>query len=170
MRVLRAHEGASMRLVALAVVLSLVSTARAAVRSGDRARDFEQQTLKGETLKLSRLRGKVVLLDFWASWCEPCKKELPVLARMAPRMKQRGVEIVAVNIDENRANAEAFLKSHGLDLTVVYDQGHKIVGEWEPPKMPSSFVIDRDGVIRAVNAGFDTGDESKLEQQLISLR
>jgi peroxiredoxin len=154
----------------LALMLLCASTAQADLKSGDRARDFESKTLKGDTVKLSQLRGKVVLLDFWASWCEPCKKELPLLAKMAPRLKDKGVEIVAVNIDEKKDNAEAFMKEHGLNLTVVYDKDHKIVGAYEPPKMPTSFVVDRAGVIRAINAGFDSGDESKLEKQLTSIR
>src|SRR5262249_45171547 len=98
-----------------ALILLFAGAAYADLKSGDRARDFESKTLKGETVKLSQLRGKVVLLDFWASWCEPCKKELPLLAKMAPRLKEQGVEIVAVNIDEKKDNAEAFLKEHGLN-------------------------------------------------------
>jgi peroxiredoxin len=155
--------------LALTVLLAFATTARADLKSGDRARDFEQKTLNGSTLKLSQLRGKVVLLDFWASWCEPCKRELPILAKMAPRLKEKGVEIVAVNIDEKKDNAESFIKSHAPGLTVVYDKDKSIVGQYEPPKMPSSFIIDRNGVIRAINAGFDAGDEAKIEKQLTSI-
>jgi thiol-disulfide isomerase/thioredoxin len=90
-------------LVSLLVLAPIVG--RAEIKAGDRAIDFEKRTPSGETVKLSSLRGKVVLLDFWASWCEPCKKELPVLARMAPRLRSRGVEIVTVNIDERPENA-----------------------------------------------------------------
>ncbi|HZS40552.1 MAG TPA: TlpA disulfide reductase family protein [Polyangia bacterium] len=153
----------------LLAALLLSSAAEAQVKKGDRAADFQGKTLGGETLKLSSLRGKVVLLDFWASWCEPCKKELPLLAKMAPRLKQRGIEIIAVNIDENRGNAEAFMRSHNLALTVVPDTDKSIVGKYEPPKMPSSFVVDRSGIVRSVNDGFEPGDESKIEQQLTDL-
>jgi thiol-disulfide isomerase/thioredoxin len=143
------------------MILLLAGVARADLKSGDRAHDFAE---------LSKLRGKVVLVDFWASWCEPCKRQLPILAKLAPKLKNQGVEIVTVNIDEKKANAEQFLKEHGVNLPVVYDKDHKIVGEWEPPKMPTSFVVDRAGVIRAVNAGFDAGDESKIEKQLTAVR
>jgi cytochrome c biogenesis protein CcmG, thiol:disulfide interchange protein DsbE len=155
--------------ILLAALLSIGSAASAQVKKGDHAADFQGKTLAGESLKLSSLRGKVVLLDFWASWCEPCKKELPLLAKMAPRLKQRGIEIVAVNIDENRQNAEAFLRAHNLALTVVPDADKSIVGKYEPPKMPSSFVVDRAGIVRSVNDGFEPGDESKIEQQLTDL-
>jgi peroxiredoxin len=157
------------RIFVLALLLLAPVTSRAEIKPGDRAIDFEKRTPSGDTLKLSSLRGKVVLLDFWASWCEPCKKELPILARMAPRLRARGVEIVTVNIDERPENAAAFLKSHDLRLTVVLDSTQNVVNSWEPPNMPTSFVVDRGGVVRAVNAGFDEGDESKLEKELVSL-
>jgi thiol-disulfide isomerase/thioredoxin len=160
------HRVAKLTLV---VALSLPLSAFAEVKAGQAAPDFESATLSQQPLKLSSLRGKVVLLDFWASWCEPCKKELPLLSQLAPRLKQKGVEIVAVNIDDDRKNAEDFLRAKGIRLTVVNDDGKKIVGRWEPPKMPSSYVIDKGGVVRAVNGGFEPGDESKLEAQLLAL-
>jgi cytochrome c biogenesis protein CcmG, thiol:disulfide interchange protein DsbE len=153
----------------LAGALMLPVAARAEVKTGEKSPDFSAKTFNGGDLKLSSLRGKVVLLDFWASWCEPCKKELPLLSKMAPRLKSKGIEIVAVNIDEDKAKAEDFLRTHALSLTVVSDQGKSIVGRWEPPKMPSSFAIDKNGVVRAVNGGFEPGDESKLEAQLTQL-
>jgi peroxiredoxin len=151
-------------------ILALTTTAaRAEVKPGQAAIDFDAPTMAGTPLKLSTLRGKVVLLDFWASWCEPCKKELPLLDKMAPRLRARGVEIVAVNIDDNRDKAAEFVRSHGLHLTVVTDGAKKIVGAWEPPKMPSSFVVDKGGVVRAVHGGFEPGDEGKLEAELTAL-
>ncbi len=156
-------------LSSLVVVLAIAAAARAEVKPGDKALDFSAATLAGQPLKLSSLRGKVVLLDFWASWCEPCKKELPLLSKIAPRLKAKGIEIVAVNIDDDPKNAIAFLQEKGVRLTVVADAGKKIVGRWEPPKMPSSFVIDRAGVVQKINGGFDVGDEAKLESQLVAL-
>jgi cytochrome c biogenesis protein CcmG, thiol:disulfide interchange protein DsbE len=155
--------------LALVCTLALPLSARAKVKPGQPAPDFDSATLNQRSLKLSSLRGKVVLLDFWASWCEPCKKELPLLSKLAPRLKQKGIEIVAVNIDDDRKNAEDFVRAKGIGLTVVTDGTKQIVGRWEPPKMPSSFVIDKRGVVRAVNGGFEPGDESKLEAQLLAL-
>jgi cytochrome c biogenesis protein CcmG, thiol:disulfide interchange protein DsbE len=153
----------------LVLVLATASVARAEVKAGQPATDFDAATLAGSSLKLSSLRGKVVLVDFWASWCEPCKKELPLLDKLAPRLHARGIEIVAVNIDDDRAKAADFVRSHGLRLTVVNDASKKIVGAWEPPKMPSSFVVDKGGVVRAVHGGFEPGDEAKLEAELNAL-
>ena len=159
----------SLTLAAVVAALAVCISARAEVKPGEKSPDFAAKTFAGSDLRLSSLRGKVVLLDFWASWCEPCKKELPLLAKMAPRLKSRGIEIVAVNIDEDKQKALDFLRTHGLALTVVADTGKAIVGRWEPPKMPSSFAIDKAGVVRAVNGGFEPGDESKLEAQLTAL-
>ncbi len=156
-------------LFAASASCALSLPALADVRKGQEAKDFQARTVAGETLRLSSLRGKVVLLDFWASWCEPCKKELPLLARMAPRLKAKGIEIVAVNIDEEAKNATAFLKDRGLQLTVVLDAKQEIVKRWEPAKMPSSYAIDRAGVVQAVNEGFVEGDEGKIEKLLASL-
>jgi peroxiredoxin len=156
-------------LFAMLLLVAAAAPLRAEIKAGQRAADFEKQTAGGQTLRLSSLRGKVVLLDFWASWCEPCKRELPLLARMAPRLRARGIEIVAVNIDERPENALAFLKSHDLRLNVVLDAGQSVVRSYEPAKMPSSFVLDRAGVVRAVNAGFVDGDESKLEKELLDI-
>jgi thiol-disulfide isomerase/thioredoxin len=161
------------RLVLPTVLCSLAlvaSSARAEVKAGDRAADFDKQLAGGGHLKLSSLRGKVVLVDFWASWCEPCKKELPLLDKLATKLRARGIEIVTVNIDDDASKADSFLNDKGIrGLTVVRDDDKKIVGAWEPPKMPSSFIVDRGGVVRAVNAGFEDGDERKIEQQLLSL-
>jgi peroxiredoxin len=152
-----------------AALLLAATTARAEVKAGQPAKDFDGATLSGSSLKLSSLRGKVVLVDFWASWCEPCKKELPLLDKMAPKLKARGIEIVAVNIDDDRSKAADFIRSRNLHLTVVGDSTKKIVGAYEPPKMPSSFVVDKGGVVRAVHGGFEPGDEAKLEAELSAL-
>jgi peroxiredoxin len=159
-----------MRLSLSLVILAVLSvSARAEVKAGQPAADFDSATLAGAPLRLSSLRGKVVLVDFWASWCEPCKKELPLLDKLAPRLHARGIEIVAVNIDDDKSKAADFVRSHGLHLTVVSDPAKKIVGAWEPPKMPSSFVVDKAGVVRAVHGGFEPGDEAKLEAELTAL-
>jgi peroxiredoxin len=162
-------SSSSIRFLFVAAVLAFAGSAAAKVQPGDRAADFESKTPAGQTVKLSSYRGKVVLVDFWASWCEPCKKELPLLAKMAPRLKARGIEIVAVNIDDRPENATSFMRAHGLELTVVLDSAKQLVAAYEPPQMPSSVLVDRAGVVRGVNAGFDDGDEAKIERQLLAL-
>jgi thiol-disulfide isomerase/thioredoxin len=158
------------RLFLLACVLGAARSASAEVKTGQQAVDFDKTSLAGQSVKLSALRGKVVLVDFWASWCEPCKKELPLLGKMAARLHGRGIEIVTINVDDTRDKADAFIRAHGLgQLIVLADADKSIVGKYEPPKMPTSFMIDRSGVVRSVNAGFEDGDEAKIEKGLLAL-
>ena len=154
--------------LALAFVLALAAVARAELKPGQAA-DFEGTTLAGTPFKLSSLRGKVVLVDFWASWCEPCQQELPLLDKLAPKLRARGVEIVAVDVDDSKDKGASFVRAHDLGLTVVLDADKKIVGAFAPAKMPSSFVVDKQGIVRAVHGGFQPGDEAKIEAELTAL-
>jgi thiol-disulfide isomerase/thioredoxin len=125
-----------------------------------------------KALKLSGLRGKVVLLDIWASWCAPCKDELPALDQLAKRFKSEGVdaEIVAVSIDEDRAAAEAFVRTKkNWSLTLAHDPEGAVPAQLQPPKMPTSYLIDRKGVLVQVNAGYEPGDVEKLEAKIRDL-
>ncbi len=121
-------------------------------------------------VRLDRYKGKVVLLDVWASWCAPCKEELPLLDDLGARLGKRGVVIIAVSIDEDHAAAAAFLDIRPRwSLTIAHDPEGRIGEQLSPPKMPTSYVIDRQGVLRHINAGFDRGDATKLEEQLTAL-
>ena len=140
-----------------------------AANPGERAADFRLKALDGKTVALSSLRGKVVLVDFWASWCEPCKRELPILQEMAARLRGRGIEILTVNLDRERANVEAFLKLRAIALPVLLNPDLSVADRFQPPKMPSSYVIDRKGLVRYVNAGFEPGDEKAIEKQLLDV-
>jgi thiol-disulfide isomerase/thioredoxin len=121
-------------------------------------------------IRLTGYRGKVVLLDIWASWCAPCKEELPALNEMAGRLAARGIEIVAISVDEDRQAAETFLKKHKRwSLTLAHDPAGSVPSSLNPPKMPTSYIIDGDGIVRHVNAGYQAGDARRLEQQLLAL-
>jgi peroxiredoxin len=138
---------------------------------GEQAPDVEFNALKDTgTIKLNELRGKVVLLDFWASWCAPCQEELPLLDDMSTRLKSKGIEIVGLSIDENKADAEHFLtRKSSWALTLGHDPEQKVADAFKPPKMPTSYVIDRKGIVRQVNAGFERADAKKIEAQLVDL-
>jgi thiol-disulfide isomerase/thioredoxin len=124
----------------------------------------------GKGVRLSEFRGKVVLLDIWASWCAPCKQELPMLDDMAGRLRAKGVEIVAVSIDDNREDAETFLRSRpSWSIRLAHDPDGRIPSKLQPPKMPSSYIVDRRGFVRQVNAGFERGDAQKIEKKLVEL-
>ncbi|HEY1584681.1 MAG TPA: TlpA disulfide reductase family protein [Polyangia bacterium] len=159
-----------MRKLVIAAALLAAGAAFANVQKGQRAPEFSLPSLKGSTVTLSSMKGKVVLVDFWAQWCEPCKKELPQLDRLAKEYAQKGVVIVAVNIDKQRENAERMVKQLGVSLPVLLDPAGSVAGTYDLPKMPTSFVIDKKGIVRFVNEGFDgPKDVDRFKQELDEL-
>ena len=104
------------------------------------------ESLSGKKIDVASYRGRVLLLDVWASWCGPCKQELPMLDAMARRLKSQGIDVLAVSVDQERANVDKFLKGHGKwALTIAHDPAGAIAERLQPDKMPTSYVIDRAG-------------------------
>ena len=132
--------------------------------------DFKLPTSKGDSISLSQFRGKVVLLDFWASWCAPCKASFPMLAKLDRELGARGFQVVAIGIDEKPTAAEAFVKKLNPGFPTLHDLGQKLVRRVEVPTMPTSFLLGRDGKVRFIHRGFH-GDrtESELRRQIAEL-
>lgn len=118
---------------------------------------------------IPNLKGKVVYLDFWASWCGPCKASFPVINRWHQEFGPKGFLVLGVNVDEEAAAMQAFLKKNTVGFPVVRDAGHKLVAAADVSTMPSSFIIDRKGVIRHAHKGFHSKDESQLAAQISAL-
>ncbi len=126
------------------------------------------ESMSGKALALDDYRGKVVLLDVWASWCGPCKQELPMLDDMAKRLRGDGIEVLAVSVDQERANVVKFLKARPRwSLTIAHDPKGEIADRLAPDKMPTSYVIDREGIVRYVNSGFEPSDAAVIERRLV---
>ena len=154
--------------LALSVCACLVLSVRAAVKTGAAFPDLTAFKLEG---KLPDTRkGKVVMIDFWASWCDPCKASFPVMEDLHKRYGPRGLVIIAVNVDENRSDMEEFLKKNSATFAVVRDAKQKLVEQTGIATMPSSFLLDRDGKVRFTHSGF-RGEETKkkYEQEIESL-
>jgi thiol-disulfide isomerase/thioredoxin len=129
--------------------------------------EIRVESLAGKALGIGDYRGKVVLLDVWASWCGPCKQELPMLDDMAKRLRGDGIEVLAVSIDQERANVVRFLKTRPRwALTIAHDPKGEIADRLGPDKMPTSYIIDREGIIRYVNSGFEPADAATIERRL----
>jgi len=158
------------RWIAMAIALA-AATVAADVGKGQRAPKIDLPTLQGGRLKLESLRGKVVVLDFWASWCAPCKEELPELERLKSTYQARGASFVTVNIDIDRANADAMAKKLRLTMPVGLDpKGDEAANAYGLPTMPTSYVIDKNGVVRYIHDGFHgASDVDKLKHEVDEL-
>ena len=148
------------------VLVALIGTpALAGVKQGDRAAEFVQVVdASGKAMSLKRFKDQVVVVTFGASWCEPCKKELPAWEKLAQKYQKKGAAVVfiAVNIDTETAKAKKFMSQARLRaVRAAYDRQKSTVESYDPPKMPSTFVIKR-GIVKHVHAGYESGDESKL--------
>jgi thiol-disulfide isomerase/thioredoxin len=144
----------------LALAAGLSQPARAAgLKPGQPFPDLKQFSLEG-ALPAS-IEGKVVLIDFWASWCPPCRASFPVMADLHQRYGERGLIIIAISVDEQRAKLEAFLKKTPAPFAVVRDATQKLVAAADAETMPTSFLLDREGRIRFRHQGFKPGETAK---------
>ncbi|AKU91549.1 Thiol:disulfide interchange protein [Vulgatibacter incomptus] len=136
------------------------------------APDFTLRTLSGDRVKLSDYRGKVVLLSFWATWCGPCKQELPVLQALLDKHGKDGLAVLAVNIDDPKTAAEVrrFVADRKLSMPVPLDSDSKVLGKFNPRfAVPFLQVIDTEGRRAFQHTGFSSGAETTLEAEVASL-
>ena len=121
------------------------------------------------TVSLSSLKGKVVYLDFWASWCTPCRQSFPWMNEMQSKYKDKGLVVVAVNLDKSKDLADEFLKQFHYSFTVAFDpEGHS-AEHYKVMGMPSSYLIDRNGQLKMSHIGFRESDTDKLELKIRDL-
>ena len=153
----------------LVLMLALAGNALAGgIKTGESFPDLTGFKLEGKLPDATK--GKVVLVDFWASWCEPCKQSFPVMEELHKHYADRGLVIIAVNVDENRADMEAFLKKNTATFVVVRDPNQKLVEKAGIATMPSSFLIDREGKVRFTHTGFRGAEtKKKYEEEIESL-
>lgn len=119
--------------------------------------------LDGKTVKLSDFKGKVVLVDFWATWCDPCKEEIPELVKLYPKLKDKGFVLLGVDMDEEGAPAvKKFLAKQPIDYPLVLNGGERAPKGWTVPGLPTAYLIGKDGTVR--KRWFGEKDPEELEQ------
>ncbi|HZI84715.1 MAG TPA: TlpA disulfide reductase family protein [Casimicrobiaceae bacterium] len=121
----------------------------------------------GRTISVADYRGKVVYLDFWASWCAPCRESFPFMNGLQRDLAGKGLEIIAISVDKNEEDARRFLAGHPAQFALGLDTAAACPAAYQLPGMPTSFLIDRAGVIRAVHAGFRSGDAAEIRRQVL---
>jgi cytochrome c biogenesis protein CcmG, thiol:disulfide interchange protein DsbE len=156
------------RVLAVLGLLTFASDA-VAIDKGQAAPEIHLRDMTGKEVKLSALKGKVVIVDFWASWCGPCRESMPVLERLSKVYKDKGLVVLGVNIDNDAKSASAFLKEVRVSFPVVNDSAKTVAKAYAPPTMPSSYVVDQQGRVHAVHAGFKASDGAKLESEVQKL-
>ncbi len=145
-------------------------TAQATVGTDTPAPDFSApHLLKPSTVKLEDYRGKVVYLDFWASWCPPCRSAFPQIDRIYAKYRDRGFGVVAVNQDQELGEARRFVETQPVSFALVTDRDHGIAERYGVKAMPSAYLIDRKGVVRYVHRGFKQDSAAALEEQIVAL-
>ena len=124
---------------------------------------------QNQTVQLSQYKGKVVYLDFWASWCDPCKRSFPWMNELQPLYGEDGFRIIAVNLDESRKNADEFLKKMPAKFDVAFDKSGRTAEAYNLKAMPSSFLIDRNGDLVHKSLGYRAEEKKILEKKIKQL-
>jgi len=127
---------------------------------------FASNANAAEVVDLAALKGKVVYLDFWASWCVPCRQSFPWMSELQRSLEKDGLVVVAVNVDQERADAEHFLSEFKPPFRVVFDPKGSLAERYHVNGMPTSVLIGRDGQTVTVHQGFRSRDRDALEQQI----
>ncbi len=153
----------------LSVVMGLALPSSAAVPVASSAPDFTLRSLNGANTRLQELRGRVVMVNFWATWCGPCKQEMPQLNRLHEKYSRSGFVLLGVNVDEDPHNAAAVAAKLGITFPVLLDTDKKVSDRYDLQAMPSTYLIDRDGKVRYLHRGYVSGFEDTYEQQIREL-
>jgi len=162
-----------LRLLTGALLGGLLATsatlATAAATVGAAAPDFTLRTLSGSNMRLQEQRGQVVLVNFWATWCGPCRKEMPHLNRIADKYRASGLVMLGVNVDDDVRNAAEVATKLGVKFPVLLDTDKKVSRLYDLNAMPSTLVIDRNGRVRFLHRGYQDGYEDQYDKQIRDL-
>jgi peroxiredoxin len=158
-----------MRHLLLCLCLSLAGAAQAAVTLQAAAPDFTLRGADGRNLRLAEQRGQVVLVNFWASWCGPCKQEMPHLNRLYDKYRSAGFVMLGVNIDDDARVGASTATRWGVRFPVLLDAEKTVSRQYDMGSMPATVLIDRDGRVRYLHRGYREGVEEAYERQIREL-
>ncbi len=153
------------------ILLSSLCLAGVAVQAagqleGKRAPDFTAISGEGKVLRLSQYRGKVVMVNFWATWCSSCRQEMPPLDDLYQRYQSKGFALLGVNIDENFATAKKMARKLNISYPIVFDADKNISRAYQVGAMPMTVIVDAAGVVRSIHYGYKPGTVKKYEDEL----
>ncbi|MEO8836039.1 MAG: TlpA disulfide reductase family protein [Caldimonas sp.] len=160
---------AALRLALCAALGVAGATASSAIAPATPAPDFALHAMGGSNLRLTEQRGRVVMVNFWATWCGPCRQEMPQLNRLYEKYRSSGFVLLGVNVDDDQSKAAEVAKKLGVTFPVLLDTDKTVSKLYDVSTMPSTVIIDREGKVRYVHRGYLTGYEDNYEKQIREL-
>ena len=164
-----ARSASALRIVACAVFAVVASTASSAIAPATPAPDFTLHAMSGPNLRLKEQRGRVVMVNFWATWCAPCRQEMPHLSRLYDKYRSSGFVLLGINVDEDTSKAAEVAAKLHVTFPVLLDTDKTVSKLYDLSTMPSTVLIDRDGKVRYVHRGYLAGYEENYEKQIREL-
>jgi len=156
-------------LTGFTLLFSMSVTYAASEKLSGKAPNFTLKSRSGKNIKLSELRGQVVMLNFWASWCGPCRKEMPILEQIHKKYKRLGFTLLGVNVEENTRDAINYLKDVKVTFPILFDNRQKTSKLYNVSAMPTTVIIDRNGNKRFIHKGYKPGYENEYKKQIKKL-
>jgi peroxiredoxin len=156
----------AIRVLAVSVLAACAGLSAAAVAPATLAPDFTLRSADGPNLRLLEQRGHVVLVNFWATWCGPCRQEMPHLNRLYEKYRASGFVLLGVNVDDDTRNAVGVASKLGLKFPVLLDTDKKVSQLYDLSAMPATVLIDKDGRVRFLHRGYQSGFEDTYDKQI----
>lgn len=150
-------------------LFGLIGSVQADPPLNTKAPDFTLKSTSGANLRLSEQRGQIILVNFWATWCGPCRQELPEFEKLKQKYAKYGFEVWAVNVDNDSNEAIKFIKPLGLSFPILFDSGLITSQQYKVETMPSTFLLDRDGRVRFIHHGFQPSYVEKYDAEIHQL-
>lgn len=156
-------------LLAMLAAIGLLLSSSTIAEVDEPAPDFTLKSTSGENIRMNEQRGNVVLVNFWASWCGPCRQEMPHLDALNEKYSDLGFTVLGINVDADKAEAEKVLRDIPVDFNILFNPDNSVAQAYGLDSMPFTVLVNRDGDIKHIHRGFRPGFEDKYEEQVRSL-
>ena len=158
-----------LKILLIFLLLPLASASGVTGLAGQPAPDFALKSIDGVNLRLSEFRGEVVMINFWATWCGPCRQEMPLLDELHQRYQKVGFRLLGINIDDDRRSATKMVRVLKVGFPVLMDERKEVSRLYDVDAMPATLLIDRSGIVRYVHHGYRSGYEQSYVDEIREL-